>query len=89
MQVFEHTIEAVCDCGANVSCLSPKILETLKSKNKIELRTCDRKLRAANGLPIEVRGVIRVPVKLGTNLYVSFFACWSGLKQIVCLDWTF
>ena len=67
MQVFEHNNEAVCDCGASVSCLSPKVIETLKSNNKIKLRTCERKLRAANGLPIEVRGVIRVPVNLGTN----------------------
>ena len=68
MQVFEHTIESVCDCVASVSFLSPKIFETLKSNNKIELRTCERKLRAANGLPIEVRGVLRVPVKLGSEL---------------------
>ena len=46
-----------------------KNFETLKANNKIELRTWERKLRAANGLPIEVRGVIRVPVKLGTKLY--------------------
>ena len=73
MQIFEQTIEAVCDCGASVSCLSPKIFETLRLNHKIELRTCERKLRAANGLPIEVRGVIRVPVKLGTTLYEHDF----------------
>ena len=84
MQIFEQTIEAVCDCGASVSCQSPKIFETLKLNHKIELRTCERKLRAANGLPIEVRGVIRVPVKLGTTLYEHDF-CVLEQSEADCL----
>ena len=80
MQIFEQTILAVCDCVASVSCLSPKIYDTLQTNTKIELSTCGRKLRAANGLPIEVRGVICLEI---THMRM-IFVCSSDLKQIVC-----
>ena len=71
MKICEKTIEAVCDCGASVSCLSPSIYDQLKQTHKLDLKPCLRKLRAANGLPIEVKGVVCVHVVIGPNSYES------------------
>ena len=50
--------KAVCECGASVLCLSLPFYNELKQTHKLDLKPCLRKIRAANGLPIEVKGVV-------------------------------
>ena len=69
LKILDKDVEAVCDCGASVSCLSSEIYNELKKTYQIILETCTRSLRAANGLPIDVEGTIRVPVYLGNKLF--------------------
>ena len=69
LKILDKDVEAVCDCGASVSCLSSEIYNELKKTYQITLETCTRSLRAANGLPIDVEGTIRVPVYLGNKLF--------------------
>ena len=73
MKSCEKKIKAVCDCSASVSCLSLLIYNELKQTRKLDLKPCLRKLRAANGLPIEVKGVVRVLVVIGPKSYDSDF----------------
>ena len=73
LTILNIDVEAVRDCGASVSCLNPKIYDELKKRNDIPLNACTRNLRAANVLPIAVKGVIRVPVRIGTKQYVHEF----------------
>ena len=84
MKICEKKIEAVCDCGASVSCLSPLIYDELKQTHKLDLKPCLRKLRAANGLPIEVKGVVRVPVVIGPKSYEHDF-CVLDKSEADCL----
>ena len=77
-------MEAVCDCGTSVSCLSPLIYDELKQTHKLDPKPCLRKLRAANRLPIEVKSVVGVPKSLDRN-YMSMISAFStNLKRIVC-----
>ena len=84
MKVYEKKIEAVCDCGASVSCLSPLIYDELKQTHKLDLKPCPRKLKAANGLPIEVKGVVRLPVVIGPKSYEHDF-CFLDKSEADCL----
>ena len=84
MKICEKKIEAVCDCGASVSCLSPLIYDELKQTHKIDLKLCLRKLRAVNCLPIEVKGVVRVPVFIGPKSYEHDF-CVLNKSEADCL----
>ena len=68
LKILDKMVEAVCDYGASVSCLSTKIYNELKKTYRISLETCTRSLRAANGLPADVKGIIRVPVYAGNKL---------------------
>ena len=63
--IFDRTIEAICDSGASVSCLSSEIYDSLKLKHSLRLEPALRQLKAANQLPIETRGVVRLPISLG------------------------
>ena len=69
IQVCEKLNEAVCDCGASVPCLSPVILEDLRKTNGIQLNKCNKHLKAANGLHIGVKGIIRVPLTVENKHY--------------------
>ena len=73
IQVCDKLIEAVGDCRASVSFLSPVIFEDLRKTNGIQLNKCNKKLRAANGLPIGVKGIIRVPLTVGNKHYEHEF----------------
>ena len=72
-QVCDKLIEAVCDCGASVSCLSPFIFYDLRKTNGVQLIKCNKHLKAANGLPIGVKGIIRVPLTVGNKYYEHEF----------------
>ena len=73
MQVCHGLIESVCDCGASVSCLSPIIFEDQRKTNGIKLQRCNKNFKAANGLPIFVKGIIRVPLTVGNKSYEQEF----------------
>ena len=84
MKICEKKIEAVCDCGASVSCLRPLIYDELKQTHKLDLKPRLRKFRAANGLPIEVKGFVRVPVVIGPTSYEQDF-CVLDKSAADCL----
>ena len=84
MKICEKKIEAICDCGASVSCLSLSIYNELKQTHKFDLQPCLRKLKAANGLPIEVKGVVRLPVVTGPKSYEHDF-CVLDESEAECL----
>ena len=62
-QVCDKLIEALCDCGASVSCLSPVIFAE-KQRDSTE-----QNLKAANGLTIGVKGIIRIPLTVWNKHY--------------------
>ena len=78
-------IDTVCDCGASVSCLSPHIYDALQQTHKLNLKQCRRKLRAPNGSPIEVKGVVRVPVTIGQKSY-EHDSCVLDKSETDCED---
>ena len=78
LKILDKMMEAVCDCGAIVSCLSSEIYNELKKTDQITLETCTRSPRAANWLPIDMKGIIRVPVHVGNKLFHREF---RGLEK--------
>ena len=69
LENLDKTLEAVYDCGASVSCQSSEIFNDLKKTYQISLEASTRNLRAANGLPIAGKGIIRLPVNVGSKLF--------------------
>ena len=56
----------------------------MKQTHKLDLKPCLRKLKAANGLPIEVKGVVRLPVVIGPKSYEHDF-CVLDKSEADCL----
>ena len=84
MKICEKRVEAVCDCGASVSCLSALIYDELKQTHELDLNPCLRKLRAAKGLPIEVKGVVRIPATIRPKSFELDF-CVLEKSKVGCL----
>ena len=70
---FDRIIEAICDSGASVSCLSSEIYDSLKLKPSLKLEPALRQVKAAQQLPIETRGVVRLPISLGGRKFEHIF----------------
>ena len=73
MKFCEKKNEAVCDCVASDSCLSPFIYDDLKQTHKLDLKPCLTKLRATNCVSIKVKGVVRVLVVFGPKFFEQVF----------------
>ena len=73
LSIFGKIIEAVCDSGASVSCLSSSTLEQLRKMRKIPLEPSQTKLVAANKHPINIRGTVRIPFKIGPKHFEHVF----------------
>ena len=73
MKVFDRTIEAVCDSGASVSCLSSAICDSLQSKTLLKLSPSTTQLKAANQSPIETRGTVNLPVQIAEKVFDHTF----------------
>ena len=56
-----------------MSCLSSEIYDSLKLKHSLKLQPALRQLKAANQLPIETRGVVRLPISLGGRKFEHNF----------------
>ena len=65
IKTFDRIVDAICDSGASVSCLSSEIYDSLKLKHSLKLEPALRQLKAANQLPIDSRGLVRLPISLG------------------------
>ena len=73
LTVFGKTIEAVCDSGASVSCLSSVVFDKLQELDKLKLLRTATKFVAANKLPITSRGTVRLPITIGPKHYQHEF----------------
>ena len=71
--VCEIPLDAVCDTGASVSCLSPKVFVRLPPKIKSSLKPCSKRLLAANQGEIKVKGEITVEMKIASMTFRHTF----------------
>ena len=82
----DNLIEAVCDCGASVSCLSPVIYYDVRKRNGIKLQKCHRNFKATSGPPIGVKGIIRVTATVGSKQYEHEFHMLENPDCLLRLD---
>ena len=86
---FDKIVEAVCNCAASGSCLSPEVYSEMKKTQKHTLETCTRNLRAGNGLPIVVEGNMKVSIYLGSKLLHHGIASSKSSEADCSFRWNF
>ena len=73
VKVCEIPLHAVCDTGASVSCLSPKVFIRLPQKIQSSLKPCSQRLLAANQGEIKVKGEVTVEMKKASMTFRHTF----------------
>ena len=71
--VCEFPLDAVCDTGASVSCLSPKVFVRLPTKIQLSLKPCSNRLLASNQGKIKVKGDVTVELKIASMTFRQTF----------------
>ena len=71
-----------------MSCLSSEIYDSLKLKHCLKLQPALRQLKAANQLPIETRGIVRLPISLAGRKFEHNFhvVAKSEADSLIGLD---
>ena len=73
LSVCGQIIEAVCDSGASVSCLSSTVFDKVKTNKKLKLEPSCGRLVAANKLPIKTLGTVSLELQLGQRWFMHVF----------------
>ena len=73
ISILNKQVEAVCDSGANVSCLSEKLFNQLNENHQVKIQPSTTRLSSANQMPIQIKGTVSVPVKIGPKTYEHTF----------------
>ena len=71
--VCELPLDAACDTGVSVSCLSPKVFLLLHQKIQSSLKPCSKQILAANQGEIKVRREVTVEVKIASMTFRHTF----------------
>ena len=66
-------VEATCDGGASVSCLSEKLFDQINENHHVRLQPSRTRLGTANQMPIQIKGTVSVPIKIGPKTYDHTF----------------
>ena len=73
ISILNKQIKTVCDSGASVSSLSEKRFNQINGNNQIKMQPSTTILSSANQMPIQMKGTISVPIKIGRKTYEHTF----------------
>ena len=73
ISILNKQVEAVCDSGASVSCISEKHFNQINENHQVKIQPSTTRLSSANQMPIQIKGTISVPIKIGSKIYEHTF----------------
>ena len=73
ISISNKQVEAVCDSGARVSCLSEKLFKQINENHQVKIQPSTTRLSSANQMPIQIKGTVSVPIKIGPKTYEHTF----------------
>ena len=73
ISILNKQVEAVCDSEASVSCLSEKLFKQINENHQVESQPSTTRLSSANQIPIQIKGTVSVPIKIGPKTYEHTF----------------
>ena len=66
-------MKAVCDNGASVSCVSEKLFNEINENHQVKIQQSTTSLSSANQMPIQIKGAVSVPIRMGPKTYDHTF----------------
>ena len=73
ISILNKQVESVCDSGASVSCLSEELFNQINENHQVKIQPSTTRLSSANQMPIQIKGTVSVPIKIGPKPYEHTF----------------
>ena len=73
ISIFNKQVEAVCDSGESVSCLSEKVFNQINEIHQVKIQPSTTRLSSANQMPFQIKGTVPVPIKIFPKLTIIHF----------------
>ena len=73
VSILNKQIEAVCDSGASVSCLSIKLFNQINEIHEVKIQPSTTRLSTANQMPTQIKGSVSVRNQIGPKKYEHTF----------------
>ena len=73
ISILNKQVEAVCDSGASVSCLSEKLFNQINEIYQVKKQPSKTRLSSANQMPIQIKGTVSAPIKIDPKTYEHAF----------------
>ena len=73
ISILNKQVEALCDSGASVSCLSEKLFNQIIENQQVKIHPSTTRLSSTNQMPIQIKGTVAVPIKIGPKTYEPTF----------------
>ena len=73
ISILNKQAEAVCDSAASVSCLIEKLSNQINENHQVQIQPSTTRLSSANQMPIQIKGTVSVPIKIGPKTYEHTF----------------
>ena len=91
ISILNEHVEAVCDSGARVSCLSEKLFNRINENHQVKKQPSTTRLSTANQMPIQIEGTVTVAIKIGpktfeVTFYILIEAASDSLLRLVFLE---
>ena len=73
ISILNKQVEAVCDSGASISRLSEKRFNQINENHRVKIQASTTRLSSANQMPVQIKGTVYVPIKIGPKTYEHTF----------------
>ena len=73
ISILNKQVESVCDSGASVSFLNEKLFNQINFNHQDKIQPSTTRLSSANQIPIQIKGTVSVPTKIGPKMYEHTF----------------
>ena len=89
ISVLNKQLEAVCDSGASVSCLSEKLFNQISENHQVKIQPSTTRLSNANQMLIITEGPVSAPIEIGPRAYEHTFSALIEAASDCPLDLIF
>ena len=69
ISILNKQVGADCDSGAIVSCLRETLFNQINKNHQVRIQPSTTRLSSANQMPIQIKGTVSVPIKIGAQTY--------------------
>ena len=86
VSTLNKKVEAVCDIITSLSCFTQKLFNQINENLQVRIQPSATRLSTANQMPIQIKGTVSVPIKMGPKTYGHTFYVLIEAASVCLLE---